>query len=101
MELNSDFTDSYHSWSSNSKWLVFSSRRDDGLTTRPYIAYIDNNGIASKPFILPQSDPEFYNSFLRSFNVPELTNAWFDPAPAKIRRIAKGDALPVKWSNPR
>ena len=34
LELNSDFTDSYHSWSSNSRWLVFSSKRIDGLTAR-------------------------------------------------------------------
>jgi hypothetical protein len=101
MDLNSDYTDSYHSWSSNSKWLVFSSRRDDGLTTRPYISYIDENGNASKPFILPQSHPEFYRSFLRSFNVPELTNAFFDPIPGKIRKIAKEKAVQAGWSKPK
>ena len=29
-EINSPDTESYHSWSSNGKWVVFSSRRDDG-----------------------------------------------------------------------
>src|SRR5690606_16260105 len=29
--VNSDDVESYHSWSSNSHWFVFSSRRDDGL----------------------------------------------------------------------
>jgi hypothetical protein len=100
MDLNSDFTDSYHSWASNSRWIVFSSRRDDGLTTRLYISYIDENGKASKPFILPQSDPEFYQSFLRSFNVPEMTNTFFNPIPAQIRKIAKGDAIQAKWLKP-
>ena len=38
--LNSPDTDSYHSWSSNSDWVVFSSRRDNGLYTLPYICYI-------------------------------------------------------------
>jgi Tol biopolymer transport system component len=33
---NSPEVESYHSWSSNSRWIVFSSRRGDGLYTRPY-----------------------------------------------------------------
>ena len=35
LDLNSDYSDSYHSWSSNGKWLIFSSKRGDGLTARP------------------------------------------------------------------
>ena len=30
-EINSNRTESYHSWSSNGRWLMFSSRRTDGL----------------------------------------------------------------------
>jgi hypothetical protein len=70
--INSDETESYHSWSSNSRWMVFSSRRTDGLYTRPFVAFIDENGIFSKPFIVPQKDPDYYGESLRSFNVPEL-----------------------------
>jgi hypothetical protein len=70
--INSDNTESYHSWSSGSHWFVFSSRRIDGLHTRTYIAWLDENGVPSKPFILPQKDPGFYDSFMKSFNVPEL-----------------------------
>ena len=44
VEVNSDDVESYHSWSSNSRWFVFSSRRIDGLYTRPYIAYVDEDG---------------------------------------------------------
>ena len=73
LELNSDYSESYHSWSSNGKWLLFASRRDDGLTTRPYIAYINKDGKSGKPFIVPQKDPEFYDSFMKSFNVPEFS----------------------------
>ena len=69
---NSDNTESYHSWSSGSHWFVFSSRRIDGLYTRPYIAWLNDNGDASKPFLLPQKDPDFYNDCLRSFNIPEF-----------------------------
>ena len=70
--VNSDNTESYHSWSSGSHWFVFSSRRIDGLHTRPYIAWLDDDGMTTKPFILPQKDPDFYDDFMSSFNVPEL-----------------------------
>ena len=42
--LNSNDTESYHSWSSNGRWVVFSSRRLDGLYTRPFIAYVGKDG---------------------------------------------------------
>lgn len=71
-EINSEDTDSFHSWSSNSKWIVFSSRRYDGLYTRLYLAHMDEDGNFQKPFILPQRDPRFYNRFFYSYNVPEL-----------------------------
>lgn len=71
-DVNSNDVESYHSWSSNSRWFVFSSRRMDGLYTRPYICYIDENGKAGKPFLLPQKDPDYYTYSLFSFNIPEL-----------------------------
>jgi len=70
--LNSSDVESYHSWSSNSRWVVFSSRRIDGLYTRPFIAYIDSEGKAAKPFLLPQKDVDFYHRFMKSYNIPEL-----------------------------
>jgi len=97
MDLNSDFTESYHSWSSNSKWIVFSSKRIDGLTARPFISYIDENGSSAKPFILPQKDPEFYTRYLKSFNVPEFSTLKISVPPGKIRKRAKGAALQAKW----
>ena len=69
---NSDNVESYHSWSSNSRWLVFSSRRIDGLYTHPYLIHINAEGKAEKPFILPQKDASFYSSFMQSFNIPEF-----------------------------
>jgi len=70
--LNSSDVESYHSWSSNSRWVVFSSRRIDGLYTRPFFAHIDENGTVSKPFLLPQKDVDFYHRFMKSYNVPEF-----------------------------
>lgn len=69
---NSPDVESYHAWSSNSSWVVFSSRRIDGLYTRPYFAHIDDNGQAAKPFLLPQKDILIYNSSLTSYNIPEF-----------------------------
>lgn len=71
-EVNSPDVDSYHSWSSDSKWFVFSSRRIDGLYTQPYFAYLNPDGTATKPFLLPQKDPDYYSKTFYSFNIPEL-----------------------------
>lgn len=74
---NSSYADSYHSWSQNSEWIVFESRRDDGFYTRAYIAYIDKNGKAAKAFLLPQQSPEYNRKLMYSFNVPEFATKEF------------------------
>ena len=70
--VNSPNVESYHSWSSNSRWFVFSSRRENGLYTAPYIAYLSPDGQVGKPFLLPQASPDYYDLTLCSFNIPEL-----------------------------
>ncbi len=72
-EANSKDTESFHNWSTNSRWLVFSSRRDDGLFTRPYFCHVSDKGVVTKPFMLPQRDPRsFYQDRFLSFNVPDF-----------------------------
>ena len=71
-KINAFGADTYHSWSSNSRWVVFASKRDDMVYGRPYIAYIGPDGTVGKPFVLPQSDPDKYRTTLKSFNLPEL-----------------------------
>jgi Tol biopolymer transport system component len=88
-EANSDDTESYHSWSSNSRWFVFSSRRHDGLYTNPYIAHIDEKGNVSKPFMLPQKDADFYFKSMRSFNIPEMVKGKVKKSPREIALTAK------------
>lgn len=73
-----DFRASYHSWSSNSRWMVMASRQDDGLYTRPYIVHIDADGKVSKPFLLPQSDAAYYLRTMKSYNIPEFTRGKVD-----------------------
>lgn len=71
---NSTRADSYHNWSLNSKWIVFTSRRDDGLYSRLYLCAIDSQGRATKPFLLPQRNPlEYYSETFYSFNTPDFT----------------------------
>ena len=72
-EANSDDADSYHAWSSNGRWIAFSSRRNDGNFTRVFFSYLDRQGKARKAFMLPQADPEEDVLLLKSYNVPELT----------------------------
>lgn len=69
---NSSYSESWHSWSSNSRWIAFSSKRHDGLFTRTYLSYVDQDGTLHKPFVLPQQDPVYYDSLLETYSVPEL-----------------------------
>ena len=88
--INSDDVDSYHSWSSNNRWIVFSSRRGDGLYTRIYIAYIGKDGKTGKAFLLPQKDPAFYDDFMKSYNIPEMVKGKVDVDSYLIARKAMG-----------
>lgn len=73
VEVNSDNVDSYHTWSSNGHWFVFSSKRMDGLWARPYFASFNpETGETGKPFLLPQEDPLFYDYYTYTYNRPEL-----------------------------
>ena len=84
--INSRYSESWHSWSSNSRWIAFSSKRRDGRFTRTYLSYVDINGIAHKPFVLPQRDPVYYDSLLETYSVPELIRS---PVKVKKYRLAR------------
>lgn len=84
-EANSPDVESYHTWSSNGRWIVFSSRRMDGNYTRPFIAYFDKAGKAHKAFCLPQRDPEHNLMLLKSYNVPELTKDAVRTTPGQLK----------------
>lgn len=83
--LNSDNADSFHSWSSNGRWILFSSRREDGNYTRLFISYFDKNGKDHKAFVVPQKDPLYDKKLMKSFNVPEFM---VEPVGISARDIA-------------
>ena len=68
MTCNTTNMNSWHSWSPNGKWLVFSSK-ERGAYTQLYLTHIDKNGYDSPPvllenFIIPD----------RGANIPEFVN---------------------------
>lgn len=97
-EVNSDDTESFHNWSSNSSWFVFSSRRGDGLYTRLYLSSIEASGKATKPFLLPQRNPQkYYEETLFSFNVPDFTKKKVElDAHAAAKKIRSAERLTTK-----
>ena len=93
LDINSEFSESWHSWSSNGRWIAFSSKRRGGLFTRCYLSFVDETGKAHKPFILPQSDPEFYDSFLKTVSVPELITGPVPVTGETLARAARSDQV--------
>lgn len=86
LPVNSGQSDSWHCWSSNSRWIAFASKRRDGVFGRVYFSYVDETGHAHKPFVLPQKDPTFYDRFIKNYNVPELVPF---PAPVTSRVLGR------------
>ena len=86
LALNSPRCESWHCWSSNSRWIAFASKRHDGVFSRIYFSYIDQEGRSHKPVLLPQKDPTYYDRSIKTYNVPELART---PAPASARSLAQ------------
>jgi hypothetical protein len=99
LALNSSSAESFSSWSSNGRWLVFSSKRMDDVFSRPHIAYIDKNGVAHKPFVLPQKNPEMYDRLLANYNLPKMIKGKIEVSPEEIQALVMEDPLPVKPGN--
>jgi len=95
--INSDYSESWHGWSKNGRWIVFSSKRDSGKFARIYFSFVDSSGNAHKPFIMPQEDPDFYDSFIKYYNFPEFATA---PVSFSEREILKAVRSPEKIDVP-
>ena len=89
-EINSPDTESFHNWSSNGRWVLFSSRRLDGNFTRLYLAYFDKNGRGRKPFVIPQKIPDYYTQFYKSYNIPEFMKGSVTISPQQFAKRING-----------
>ena len=96
-EVNSPDVEAYHTWSTNGRWVVFSSRRYDGNYTRPFFAHVDKDGHATKPFELPCEDPDYHRQLMRSYNIPELMTGPVTVSPQSFADALKGEAKPAKF----
>ena len=106
LDINSDKSESWHSWSSNSRWIVFSSKKDSGVFTRTHIAYVDRNGKVYKPIQLPQKDPTYYDSCLWTYSVPELIIEPVRVTKEKLGRAVRSSRkipiqMPVTMATPK
>ena len=106
LDINSDQSESWHSWSSNSRWIAFSSKRQSGVFTRSYISYVDQEGKAYKPILLPQKDPTYYDSCLWAYSVPELVTQPVRVTGEKLGRVVRGSrkisaGLPITMATPK
>ncbi len=89
-EINSPASESYHCFASNGHWMVFSSRRDDGVYTRPYFAAFDPaTGRFSKPFKIPVEDPAEHIRRLLSYNIPEFSDGPVRESPRELRHLVE------------
>jgi hypothetical protein len=104
--IHSEFSESWHSWSSNSRWIAFSSKREGGLFTRTYFSYVDEAGTAHKPLVLPQQDPAYYDSLLETYSVPELVKGPVAVSQSRLARAARArptitPEIPITGATPK
>ncbi len=71
---NSPRAESFHNWSTNSRWIVFASKRINDINNLLYISHFSADGKASKAFLLPQKNPrKYYGELIHSYNVADFT----------------------------
>ena len=106
LDINSSYSESWHSWSNNSRWIAFSSKRQGGSLTRTYLSYVDATGRVHKPFVVPQKNPEYYDSLIETFSVPELIEDSIEVKSSLLARIARCEPsvavdIPITGATPQ
>ncbi len=106
LATNSAYSESWHSWSGNSRWIAFSSKRQGGSLTRTYFSYVDETGRVHKPFVLPQKDPAYYDSLLETYSVPELVKAPVRVNRSVLARVSRSEPsvmvdIPITGATPQ
>jgi hypothetical protein len=93
--VNSDEVEGYNAWSSNSRWIMFGSRRLDGMYSRIFFAYFDENGVAHKPFLMTQKTADFDLLRMKAYNVPEFSKNAVSRSKYQIKQIQAGEAKSI------
>ena len=86
LSINSDQSESYHSWSRNSRRVVYSSKRIDGRFTRPFITHWDGKHW-TKPFLLPQQNPMHNTLCMMAYNIPDFLTCPVEISRDRIREL--------------
>jgi len=79
--------------------LVFSSKRKDGRSARPYFAYFDSYEHIGIPFVLPQKDPTIYSKMLKTYNIPELISGKIEVGPRDFASASNKELIQAKPGN--
>lgn len=95
--VNSNRSETYHSWSSNSRWIAFASKRGDGQYGRIYLSYLDAEGRTHTPFVIPQSDPEMDDLNLKSYNIPDLSSTPVSFGADEVKALEEAPAETMEW----
>ena len=106
LDINSDQSESWHSFSSNSRWLAFSSKKNNYVFTRIYLSYLDRQGNVYKPILMPQKDPAFYDSCLKTYSLPEFVTSPVQAKGEKLGRTVRSYdkisiPLPITMATPK
>jgi len=99
LDINSEHSESFHSWSSNSRWFVFASKKRDGLCSRLYFSYVDTLGKVYKSFLMPQKNPTFYDTYIMNYNIPELIDGPATVSHWNLIRAAHKEPVNAKFDS--
>lgn len=80
---NSPYGEKYHSFSSNGRWLVFSSTRISKMFSTTHICHIDSSGKVGIPIAMPQK-ADFYSRNIYSQTNPNTSRTQSKLANSKI-----------------
>jgi len=89
--------ESYHGWSSDGRWLLFISKRMDGLYSNVFFSHVDTSGEVSKPFVLPQEDPDFFRVNTTNYNRPVFTLDKVAIDEDKLIKASYSNAIPAEF----
>ncbi len=94
MKCNTPMMNSWHSFSPNGRWMVFSSKARS-FYTQMYLTHIDENGDSTPPVLIENATADN-----RAVNLPEFVNTSYDtmenieiPAIDHIRYFLRSDEL--------